>query len=61
MFGSGTLARMRRAIGLMRSAGMMLPGNCVRPAPVASPVSGSKIGTLEALKSPLRIAIVGMV
>ena len=40
MFGCGRLARIAFAIGLMRSAGMMLLGNGVRPVPSALPVSG---------------------
>ena len=40
-FGSGIADRRRCTIGSMRSAGMTLPGNAVRPAPLAAPVSGS--------------------
>ena len=41
-----------RACGLMRSAGITLPGN-------GWPVSGSRIVLVVPLKSPLRIAAVG--
>ena len=41
MFGAGRFARIAFAIGLMRSAGMMLFGNGVRPVPSGLPVSGS--------------------
>ena len=43
-----------RPSGVMRLAGMMLPGN-------GCPVSGSRIGVLISLKSPARILVVGSV
>jgi hypothetical protein len=40
-------------MGLIRLAGMMLPGNCVRPVPVRGfPVRGSNISRPVAEKLP---------
>jgi len=40
--------------GLIRLAGMIEPANSVRPAPLESPVIGSKRRVLTSLKSPVR-------